>query len=52
MVADDEPGILAVVERFAKGLGFDVVLRAGGRAVLAALEQAPPDVLLVDLKMG
>ena len=52
MVADDEPGILAVVDRFARSLGYDVVLRAGGRAVLAALQQSPPDVLLVDLQMG
>jgi two-component system response regulator HydG len=52
MVADDEPGILSLVDRFAKGLGYDVVLRAGGHAVLAALQHSTPDVLLVDLQMG
>jgi len=52
MVADDEPGILALVDRFAKSLGYDVALRAGGQAVLAALQHSHHDVLLVDLQMG
>ena len=52
MVVDDEPEILAVIDRFARGLGFDVARHAGGREALASFPEARPDVLLVDVKMS
>jgi two-component system response regulator HydG len=52
MVVDDDPGILVILDRFAKRLGFDVVGRAGGRDALAALADARPDVALVDVFMS
>ena len=51
MVVDDEPGILALVDRFASQRGFDVVRRSGGRDALASLTETRPDVLLVDVLM-
>jgi len=52
MVVDDEPDVLIVIDRFARGLGFDVVRQADGREALAAFPQARPDVLLVDVQMS
>lgn len=48
---DDEPAILAFVERFARGLDFDVVCHGGGRRALDQLAQVRPDVVLIDLQM-
>jgi two-component system response regulator HydG len=52
MVVDDEPQILAVIDRFARGIGFDVVSQTGGRDALTSFPQARPDVLLVDVQMS
>jgi two-component system, NtrC family, response regulator HydG len=52
MVVDDEPQILAVIDRFARGIGFDVVCQTGGRDALTSFPQARPDVLLVDVQMS
>lgn len=48
---DDEPGMLALVERFARSLHFNVVCHSGGRGALDHVSQAHPDVVLVDLQM-
>src|SRR5216110_3437967 len=51
LVIDDEPGMLAMVERFAQTQEFDVIARAGGRQVLAEMGTLKADVALVDLRM-
>ena len=51
LVVDDEPGIIAMIERFAKGRGFDVIARDGGRRLLDELPSLNPNVALVDLRM-
>ena len=51
LVVDDDPTVLAVVERFARQLGFDVVFRSSGREALACLAEVKPDVALIDLQM-
>ena len=51
LAIDDEPGVLAVVERFAQRLGFQVVSRTDARAALAELPTVKPNVVIVDLKM-
>ncbi len=51
LVVDDEPGVLQLVERFARELGFDVQYRGSGREALAVLPDLKPDVALVDLQM-
>ena len=51
MAIDDEPGMLALVERFARSLAFNVVCHVGGRPALAHMSDVRPDVVLVDLQM-
>ena len=51
LVVDDEPGIVAMIERFATGRDFDVIARAGGRQLVAELPAITADVALVDLQM-
>jgi DNA-binding NtrC family response regulator len=51
LVADDEPSVLAVVERFARLEGFDVVVRPGGQVVVDDIQGLNPDLLLVDVQM-
>ena len=51
LIVDDDPDIPAVVERFARKLGYDVTYNGSGRAALAALSDLKPDVALVDLQM-
>jgi two-component system, NtrC family, response regulator HydG len=52
MVVDDQPEILVLIDRFARGIGFDVVRQTGGRDALTAFPEARPDVLLVDVQMS
>ena len=51
LVVDDEPGVIAMVERFARGQGFEVIARTGGRRMLTELPTLKADVALVDLRM-
>ncbi len=51
VVIDDEPGVVVLIERFARGKEFDVVTYTGGRQFLADLTSLSPDVALVDLRM-
>jgi DNA-binding NtrC family response regulator len=51
LVVDDEPGMLAVLERFAAPLGFFVITDDGGRNAMERIRQTSPDVALVDLRM-
>ena len=48
---DDEPGVLSVVERYARQLGFDVATRQGGAEALAYVPEFKPDVVICDLQM-
>jgi DNA-binding NtrC family response regulator len=51
LAIDDEPGMLALVERFARALDFNVVCHGGGQGALDHLTQVHPDAVLVDLQM-
>ena len=51
LVIDDEPGIIALVERFAAGKGFTVISRTDGRGIVAELPTIKADVALVDLRL-
>ncbi len=51
LVVDDEPGMLALVERFAQRQDVEVVTRTGGHALLAELPALKPDVALLDRNM-
>jgi len=51
LLVDDEPDVIAVVERFARARGFDVVSRLCGVRLLDELPRLNPDVALVDQSM-
>jgi two-component system response regulator HydG len=51
LVLDDEPDVLATVDRFAQGFGFRVVSRTDARAALDELPVLKPDAVLVALRM-
>ena len=51
LVIDDEPGMLTLIERFARGLSFNVVCHNGAGGVLGRIEEIHPDVVVVDLQM-
>src|SRR5262245_60368145 len=51
LVVDDEPGVIALLERFAGRMNFQVVARAGGRQLLGELPSLNADAALVDLRM-
>src|SRR5579862_5312069 len=51
LVIDDESGVLALVDGFARRLGFNVVGRTDARATLAELSVLRPDAVIVDLNM-
>ena len=42
LVVDDDPAVLALVDRFASELGFDVVRESNGAAALASLPLTKP----------
>jgi DNA-binding NtrC family response regulator len=51
VVIDDEQGILDVVSRFARRVGFEVFTCSGGREGLAQIQARRADLVLVDLRM-
>jgi DNA-binding NtrC family response regulator len=51
LIADDEPGILDVLSRFAHRAGFDVVPCSGGAQAIEYLGSHPVDVAMLDLRM-
>ena len=51
LVADDDPNIVLSLEFLMKRAGFRVRVARDGDQVLAALEQEPPDLVLLDLMM-
>jgi two-component system response regulator HydG len=51
LVIDDDPGIVALIERFAEPLAFTVLTYTSARAALSSLLDIKPDVALVDLQM-
>jgi two-component system response regulator HydG len=48
---DDEPGMVSLVERFARTKGFDTIGRPGGQQVLDELASLHVDAAIVDLRM-
>ena len=51
LVVDDDPEVLAIIDRFAGQLGFTVVGERSGRAAVASLAFTRPDVALIELRM-
>lgn len=51
LVIDDDDSTREVVEEFLSTEGFEVWAAANGRTALQLVEQAPPDVILLDMLM-
>ena len=51
LAVDDEPGMLALIERFARPAGFTVVSDTRAGDAIARIGDVAPDVALVDLRM-
>jgi two-component system, NtrC family, response regulator HydG len=51
LVIDDEPGMLALVERVVRSTGFKTILHTSAREALAMLPSESADAALVDLQM-
>jgi two-component system OmpR family response regulator len=51
LVVDDEPSIVDAVSTALRYEGFDVSSHSTGRAALAAAQEAPPDLLVLDVML-
>jgi two-component system alkaline phosphatase synthesis response regulator PhoP len=51
LVVDDEPNIVMSLEFLMKKAGFEVRVARDGEEALAALAEAPPDLVLLDVMM-
>jgi DNA-binding NtrC family response regulator len=51
LVIDDEPGMLALVDRVVQSTGFKTIMHTSAREALDRLPSEPADIALVDLQM-
>jgi DNA-binding response OmpR family regulator len=51
LIVEDEPSIAEVVNLYLRRAGFQTVLAADGDAALEALEQATPDLVVLDIML-
>jgi two-component system, NtrC family, response regulator HydG len=51
LIIDDDPGIVALIERFAAPLEFTVLTYTSASAALSSLSDIKPDIALVDIQM-
>ena len=52
LVIDDDPHVLAVVDRFASELGFTVIQETNGHAALRSLPVTKPDGAIIDVSLA
>ena len=51
LIVDDEPNIVLSLEFLMRQAGYDVRTANDGEAALAAIEAAPPDLVLLDVML-
>lgn len=51
LVVDDEPNIMLSLEYLMKRAGYDVRSAVDGEQALASVEDAPPDLILLDVNI-
>jgi DNA-binding response OmpR family regulator len=51
LIVDDEPNIVISLEYLMKREGFETSVAGDGEAALAALEKAPPDLVILDVML-
>src|SRR5262249_24165964 len=52
LVIDDDPDVLAVVDRFASELGFTVIQETNGAAAMRSLPVSRPDSAIIDIGLA
>src|SRR4051812_31953771 len=52
LVVDDNPDVLAMVDRFASELGFTVIRETNGQAALSQLPMTKPDGAIIDVGLA
>jgi DNA-binding response OmpR family regulator len=51
LVVDDNPQVRELLRDFLEARGYEITLAEDGERALAAIDRAPPDLLLLDLMM-
>lgn len=51
LIVDDQLGIRLLLEEIVKSEGYQVFSCANGKEALAFIEQTPPDLMLIDLRL-
>jgi DNA-binding response OmpR family regulator len=51
LIVDDDPSVRAMLREYLEGHGFAIAEAAGGKQMRESIEAAPPDVVLLDLRM-
>jgi signal transduction histidine kinase len=51
LIVDDDEGLLLLMAETLRAEGHDVATAASGRAALQCIDERPPDLMLLDLKM-
>jgi len=51
LIAEDEPNIVMSLEFLLRGAGHEVIIAKDGEEALKAAEQAPPDLVLLDIML-
>jgi len=51
LVIDDDPTLIKVVQGFLKSNGFDVIVATNGQEGMSLVQQAKPDLIVLDVLM-
>jgi DNA-binding response OmpR family regulator len=51
LIVDDEPNIVVPLEFLMRREGYDVAVAGDGEAALAAIEERPPDLVILDVML-
>jgi DNA-binding response OmpR family regulator len=51
LIADDEPDVLAILEKKLKANGFDVLALSKGKEIISQVKSFQPDLLILDIVM-
>jgi two-component system, OmpR family, alkaline phosphatase synthesis response regulator PhoP len=51
LIADDEPDVLAILEKKLKQNGFEVLALSKGKEIIARVKEFKPDLLILDIVM-
>jgi DNA-binding NtrC family response regulator len=52
LVVDDEPSVISLLQRMLSSEGHEVTPASSGEGALQAIESFPPDLIIVDVRLG